>query len=412
MLTSKTCIGVRDLFVAIAVVTGLLLPIASAEPLVIKRQGRTCNDDPFCFNRLHPAVPMRAQASSGQLLVLETRNSSDFELDPARQWDDPRRSDAPGSTIHPLTGPLHIDGARAGDSLRVEVIAVEPGAYGATVITETGLISDVITSPYFVSWALGEAYASSDSLPGVRIPKAAFPGILTTLPGAAQLNAILERERRARDEGRVVSMPSPVNALPAELCGPEGSSPDECLRTIPPREHGGNMDSRYLRAGSTVYLPCYIDGCGLAVGDAHYAQGDGELSGTAIEMDATVLLRAEIVPGMTLPRGPHYEGPASLLAIPSGKFYATTGLSVADPADGESGPRSDDLTRAARNALLAMIEHMVAEYGLTREQAYIVASVAVDLRISQLVNSPNLGVTAILPTDIFLPQPMRGVPDR
>lgn len=355
---------------------------------------------------------MRARASPGQLLVLETRNSSDFELDPTRQWGDPRRADAPGSTIHPLTGPVYIEGARAGDALRVQLIAVEPGDYGATVITPTGLISDLIPGPYFVSWELNEAYARSDALPGVRIPSAAFPGIITTLPGPEQLDAILYRERSAREEGAAVSMPLPVNASPARLCGAAGSSADECLRTIPPREHGGNMDSRYLRAGAAVYLPCYVDGCGLAVGDAHYAQGDGEVSGTAIEMDATVLLRAEIVRGMSLPRGPQYEGPANLLAIPSDTFFATTGLSVADSADAVVRGRPDDLTLAARNALLAMIEHLVDEYGLTREQAYVVSSVAVDLRISQVVNSPNVGVTAILPTAIFSRREHPGAADR
>jgi formamidase len=284
------------------------------------------------------------------------------------------------------------------------VVAVEPGAFGATVITDSGLVSDLISGPYVVHWKLNQTFASSDALPGVRIPNAAFPGILTTLPGRAQLDAFLERERRAKVAGETVAMPLPVNAAPAALCGPEGRSAAECLRTIPPREHGGNMDSRYLRAGAAVYLPCYVDGCGLAVGDAHYAQGDGELSGTAIEMDATVLLRAEIVRDMTLPRGPHYEGPASLLAIPSSSFYATTGLSAQALEAGKPRVRSDNLTLAARNALLAMIDHMVARYGLTREQAYIVASVAVDLRISQLVNSPNLGVSALLPTDIFFPR--------
>jgi formamidase len=204
-------------------------------------------------------------------------------------------------------------------------------------------------------------------------------------------------------------------ATPASLCGPNGTHKNECLRTVPPREHGGNFDIRYLGAGATIYLPCYVDGCGLAVGDVHFAQGDGEVAGTAIEMDSVVKLTTRLIKQGDQPRrGIHYEGPARLLDIPSRSFYATTGFPL--KRSGELPPSlayvgseklselenlSNDLTLAARNALLEMIDYIQSEHGLTREQAYIVASVAVDLRIGQVVDFPNVGVTAILPTDIF-----------
>ena len=175
------------------------------------------------------------------------------------------------------------------------------------------------------------------------------------------------------------------------------------------------MDIRYLGVGVTIYLPCYIEGCGLGVGDLHFAQGDGEVAGTAIEMDADVTLTTELIEaGPVLARGPHYEGTARLMDIPSRRFYATTGLPL--KSAGEVPPDmaylespkvaalenlSKDISLAARNALLEMIDYMVETYGLTPEQAYVVASVAVDLRIGQLVDVPNVGVTAILPLDIF-----------
>ena len=69
------------------------------------------------------------------------------------------------------------------------------------------------------------------------------------------------------------------------------------------------MDIRYLQAGVSIYLPCYIEGCGLTIGDLHYAQGDGEVSGTAIEMSANVRVTTEVIKnGPDLSRGPHYEG--------------------------------------------------------------------------------------------------------
>ena len=88
--------------------------------------------------------------------------------------------------------------------------------------------------------------------------------------------------------------PQPTGALPAAVCGPSGSHKDKCLRTIPPRENGGNMDIKQMVVGTTLLLPCYIDGCGLFVGDVHYAQGDGEVAGTAIEMGAKVTVRTQI----------------------------------------------------------------------------------------------------------------------
>jgi formamidase len=210
-------------------------------------------------------------------------------------------------------------------------------------------------------------------------------------------------------------LPDSTYAVPAELCGRNGTKPDECLRTAPPREHGGNMDFRYLGVGATLYLPCFVEGCGLAIGDVHFAQGDGEVAGTAIEMDADVAVTTQVIEdGPRLSRGPHYEGPARLLDIPSRRFYATTGFPL--KREGDVPPDmaylasgkvaglenlSKDVSLAARNALLEVIAYMVERYGLTREQAYLVASVAVDLRIGQLVDAPNVGVTAILPLDIF-----------
>ena len=236
------------------------------------------------------------------------------------------------------------------------------------------------------------------------------------MPGQDLLASVLEREARLADAGGAVFLPDTESAEPTSLCGEEGSKPGECLRTIPPRENGGNMDIRYLKEGVTVYLPCYVDGCGLAIGDFHYAQGDGEVSGTAIEMDADITVTTRVVTdGRDMTHGPHYEGPASLLNIPSSRFYATTGyplkpvgeiprdiayLATAKAADLPN--LSKDLNLAAQNALVAMVDYITYRYGYDRTQAYMIASVAVDLRIAQLVDVPNVGVTAILPLDIFV----------
>jgi formamidase len=388
--------------------------IPAAEILVIGGEGANCEEDPHCINRLHPAIPMSSRARPGQTIVMHARNAGDYDLAPDAP-EDPRLADPQFGTVHPLTGPVHIAGAEVGDVLAVHLRDISPGPWAWSIITGSGLVSDVIRGPINVRWKLDRDVAVSDDIPGVRIPNASFPGVVTVLPGPEQHAAMLAREQALTEADATVFAPHALHASPAEVCGPGGIHANECLRTIPPREHGGNMDIRYLQSGVTIYLPCYVDGCGLAVGDLHYAQGDGEVAGTALEMDAIVTLTVDVLKdGPRLDRGPHYEGPARLLDIPSRRFYATTGFPL--KAAGEVPPRSEyleskkvaelenlsnDLTLASRNALLAMIDHIVDTYGYTREQAYIVASVAVDLRIGQVVDEPNVGVSAVLPLDIF-----------
>ena len=176
------------------------------------------------------------------------------------------------------------------------------------------------------------------------------------------------------------------------------------------------MYIRHLQSGSSVYLPCFIEGCGLTIGDLHYAQGDGEVSGTAIEMSADILISTELLSnGPDLTYGPHYEGVSRFLDIPSERFYAVTGIPVKKEGDvpphmdyldsrvlGLLGNVSNDINIAAWNALDSMINYIVATYGYNRDQALVIASVAVDLRITQLMDAPNVGVTAVLPLDIFV----------
>jgi len=402
-----------------------LLPVALAmsaalADVTVGGSGASCAEDPACHNRLHPDIPMAARAEPGERITFVGRNAADIHLDPndasARETN-PRLS---FGVVHPLTGPVYIEGASAGDVLAVTLQEFVPGKVGWTSASPGGFAGDLVGSESrFIVWRMNEQYAESDALPGVRIPNASFPGVVTTLPGPAELERMLARERALADAGGSVYPPDPDFAEPSSLCGAEGARPAECLRTLPPREHGGNMDIRYLRVGATVYLPCYIDGCGLALGDFHYAQGDGEVSGTAIEMDGELTVTTRIVRGgPVLGRGPHYEGSSELLSIPSRRFYAVTGYPIKEAG---SIPReveyladakiaalenlSRDINLAARNALAEMIDHIVATYGYDRTQAYMIASVAVDLRIAQLVDLPNVGVTAILPLDIFVDPP-------
>lgn len=379
--------------------------------------GEMCSEDPACINRLHPDIPMAAHARPGERILFIGRDAGDMQIDAdefASGEGSPRLS---FGVVHPLTGPVYIEGAVVGDVLAVTIEDIKPGPVGWTSASAFGFAGAAIGSEdRFIVWRLNDEYAVSDDLPGVRIPNGSFPGVVTTMPGAAQLQQVLEREQELAAAGGAVFSPDPDSAEPSSLCGIEGTKSGECLRTIPPREFGGNMDIRYMRTGVTIYLPCLIDGCGLAIGDFHYAQGDGEVSGTAIEMDADITVTTRVIKdGPNLYHGPHYSGPASLLAIPSQRFYATTGFPLKEkgeiPVDiaylasakvAELSNLSKDVNLAAQNALVAMIDYIVGEYGYDRTQAYMIASVAVDIRIGQLVDVPNVGATAILPLDIFV----------
>ena len=388
--------------------------LAAEKAVVVGDFSKTCLEDAQCFNRLHPAIPMSADAEPGRPILFRTRNASDFDLDPAAP-PDPRAKGPYGATVHPLAGPVHIRGARRGDALAVTIEKISPGTFGYTQIGGIGLVSDLIKGPYRVLWRLDKKFARSDQLPGVAIPNRSFPGVIAVLPDADAHSAALTREAALKEAGGAVFAPEPAFASPGDLCGVNGSERDECLRTIPPREFGGNIDSRYLGVGATIILPCLVDGCGLAIGDVHYAQGDGEVSGTAIEMDAEVTVTTRIIEGAgARMSGPQFSGPSNLLEIPSRRFFATTGIPLKEngnaPPDSVylASPKilnlenlSKDISLAARNALIAMIDRISEDYGLTREQAYIVASVAVDLRIAQVVDAPNAGVVAVLPVDIF-----------
>jgi formamidase len=388
--------------------------VAWQSQVAVVKEGAHCADDPNCFNRYHPAIPPVLRADPGDHIVFETRDAFDSDLTLDSTADDVTALDL--NLVHPMTGPVFIEGAERGDVLAVTLVDIEPDQYGYTIIVPGfGFLRDQFTEPYLVSWKLDRQAATSDQMPGVRVPMAAFMGSVGVLPGEPEIGAWLARETALAEAGGVVLAPQPIGALPTDVCGPDGSHPDQCLRTVPPRENGGNMDVQQMQIGTTLLLPCFVDGCGLFVGDVHYAQGDGEVSGTAIEMGATVTVTTEVLDGEGANvTSPHFEGRDQLKAIAPERFYATVGFPLKAKGEvpafltyldgekiGDLENLSEDLTLAARAALIDMIDYLEREHGLTREQAYILCSVAVDLVVGQVVDVPNYTVSAILDLEVF-----------
>ena len=385
-----------------------------ATTVVVAKQGDHCIDDPNCMNRYHPAIPAVASADPGDVIVIHTRDALDTDLTLDSIADDLAAVDL--NLVHPMTGPVHINGAKRGDALEVELLAIAPDEYGYTLIVPGfGFLRDLYPDPYIVNWRLTPRGAVSDQMPGVTVPYEAFPGSIGVLPGEPEIQAWKAREAALAEAGGIALTPQPTGAEPAGVCGPSGSHKDDCLRTIPPRENGGNMDVQQMQVGTRITFPCFVDGCGLFAGDVHYAQGDGEVSGTAIETGAVVTVRTRILPGKgTDMAAPHVSGNDEIRDMEPTRFHQTVGLPLKNAGEipiyvtyleskkiAALENLSEDLTLAARHALIQMLDYLQAEHGLTREQAYILSSVAVDLRVGQVVDVPNYVVTAVLNLDVF-----------
>ena len=292
-----------------------------------------------------PAIPPVATIGSGDIVELDCLDASFGQLNAHSTNEHLAKLDF--DRVDQVSGPVAVDGAEPGDTLQIDLLDFQPANWGWTAsIPGFGLLADDFPDPAYKVTMLEGAAERVEFWPGIRIPIAPFCGVIGVAPTK----------------------------------GP--------LSTIPPDLHGGNMDTRHLVAGSTLFLPVFQPGTRLSAGDGHATQGDGEVSGTAIETPMRARLR------LTVRKDLHLDAPAFLSApdphasLRNGARYATDGI----------GP---DLLVAARDAVRRMIDWLGREHGLDPVQAYLLCSVAVDLRISEIVDVPNFIVTAYCPLGIF-----------
>ena len=310
-------------------------------------------------------APPTTEQPAGQYVVADTHNVFDRDLPPALTVESgavvtfncPAPPLPPRATVedlsaidfsrpHTITGPVAVEGAEPGDAIAIDILQLElPNAFGHTLFAPgVGLLPDDFPEPYVHSFEFRDGFA--ELCPGVRVPIEPFCGIMGLAPAE----------------------PGP-------------------LSTIPPRRVGGNLDVRDLTVGAQLILPVEVEGGLFSCGDAHAAQGDGEVCVTAIETAIRATLR------LTLLKGAGRATPR--LSVPARTDPRAANGWFAISATGE------DLLEAARQAVREMIDHLVAERELDRAQAYVLCSVAVDLRISEVVNWPSYVVTAYLPLAIF-----------
>ena len=261
-------------------------------------------------------------------------------------------ADVPGldfGLINPVTGPVYVDGAEPGDVLKITIEAFMPSGFGWTAnIPGFGLLADQFPDPHLRIWDYDPDSLAPALWSGIgQVPLKPFAGTIGLAPAEPGLHSV-----------------------------------------VPPRRMGGNLDIRDLAAGTTLYLPVEVAGALFSVGDTHAAQGDGEVCGTAIESPMEVELTLDLIKDEPL-AFPRFSTPGPVTRHLDAKGYeVTTGV----------GP---DLMEGARAAVSGMIDHLGRTKGLSAEDAYLLCSVAGDLRISEIVDMPNWVVSFYFPNAVF-----------
>jgi formamidase len=324
-----------------------------------------------------------ASVDPGAEVTFEIRDSRDRTITRESQHEDLL---ATPSLAHPLTGPLAVRGAEPGDVLEVEILGYETDDFGWTAIWPgSGWLGDLFERPFLARWELDGERARSEQLPGVAVRAGPFAGVIGVAPSPELVERVRRREAELASSGASFDLPTPELAVPPEA--------GDGLRTFPPRENGGNMDIRDLVAGARLWLPVFVPGALLSIGDLHFAQGDGEVCIAAIETGGTASVRVSVARGGPRLRFPAWESPPR----PGRRCFATTGI----PLDDQGRNADRDLNLATRRALVELLDWLTTTRGLGREAAYVLMSVAAELRISEVVDAPNALVSAALPLDVF-----------
>jgi acetamidase/formamidase len=274
---------------------------------------------------------------SGSIIEAFTHDATGGQVTPTSTTADTANID--WDRIHTLTGPVYVEGAEPGDVLAVRLIELEPAEWGwMENHPDFGFLIGEFGTRVLQTFKLDKARNEVEFAPGIRIPMKPFAGVMGVAPDT-----------------------------------------DEMLNTIPPRANGGNLDDPHLVAGTTVYFPVFVAGGLFSIGDTHAVQGLGEVSGTAMETPMRIVYEIRVIKGGRSIAEPQYE---------TADYYATTGFGTT-------------IDEAAKQATRYMIDYLMATQGLNRDQAYMLCSLAGDLKIAEAVDAPHMLVTMHMPKHIF-----------
>lgn len=276
----------------------------------------------------------------GDTVLFEINDVSSWQITKKTKSEELKNLET--SKLYPLSGPVYVEGAEPGDTLLVDVLNVDVDDFGWTaIIPGLGLLEE-FNKPYLYKWDLSnKKYAPFVN--GIKVPLRPFCGVLGVAP---------------KEKGK--------------------------FEVMPPGKHGGNMDIKHLVAGSKLRLPVLVEGALFSAGDVHAAMGDGEVCVCAIECAGRATLRFDIEKG-NAPRWPQYHTKVENVAR---RLFTATGI-------------SSDLMEAAKEAVRNMITYLRKKYKLTKEQAYVLCSVAADMKVHEVVDRPNWVVGVSIAEDIF-----------
>lgn len=287
-------------------------------------------------NKFSSTIEPVLRVPSGAVIEVFTEEASDKQLQLNSGVEDLQNIDF--DPIHPLTGPVFLEGAQPGDIIAVTLHEIEIGDYGWTAIFPGfGFLQESFDQFKLKTFSIPKGAQSLEFNDQINIPLNPFAGVMGVAPAT-----------------------------------------DSLLSTIPPRANGGNMDNPYLTRGTTVYFPVFVEGGLFSIGDTHAAQGLGEVCGTGIEAPMRIIYEIVLIKDRSIPE-PQYE---------TESYYAVTAF-------------GSTLDIAAKKATSYMVDYLVEERHLDREDAYMVCSLAGDLHIAEVVDLPHVLVTMHLSKSVF-----------
>lgn len=283
------------------------------------------------------------EIESGDVVHFDVMVAGEGQVWPGATYEDTRFD---FDTIYNLTGPLWIAGAEPGDTLQIDILELQHGDWGwAAILPGLGLLPEDFPKGYVRTFDLA-GRKDAEIAPGVTVPVREFLGTIGTHPG------------------------EPARSVP-----------------FPPHRGGGNMDNRHLTSGSSLWLPVHVPGALFSCGDPHAVQGDGEVSVTALEGPLSGTLRFSLH-HRTSPAPSFRVHPEGVKHFDDRGYHGTMGI-------------SPDLMEGSRIAVRNMISWLTEEYGLSPEDAYLMCSLAGDLRIVEIVDAGVWNVAMTMPLRVF-----------
>ena len=295
---------------------------------------------PYWDNSIEP----RLEIESGDVVVFDCQEPNG-QIKP--DWTDAEYDNVDRSRIHALNGSVWVKGAETGDALEIDILDLQHKGWGWSAHRAgIGLLAEDFEYSYFHQWRIDGATITSTELDHISLPYEPHTGVVGVAP---------------REAGR--------------------------FSTFPPRANGGNLDVRDMTIGSTIWLPVLVEGALFATGDCHAAQGQGEVCVTGIEAPMIVTMRFKLLKGVNLPEV-QLRRPSPMSKLDTRGYHITTA----------HGP---DLMENAKKSVRYMIDWLASNQRMNRSQAYILCSVAGDLKISSIVAAPNWVVSFHMPLAVF-----------